>query len=157
MLIGADATGEHFIESFEGGNQQNHLRPSHLRMGFDELANLIAVSSRNGYVGHHQSRPQAPQPMDRLVAVIHRYHVDALVRKGQRNDLLHRHAVIDEQNFVIHKNLRSDPTKVISTTEPIEPLHYDYANIAHCPFVLCYNPLSSLKLRFSGSSGKSAG
>src|SRR5215831_18081316 len=124
MIIGADAAGPLFVERFEGRNQQNHRRLFHLRTGFDELANLIAVFSRNAYVGHHQRRPQAPQPIDRFVAVIHRYHFDALVRESQRNDLLHRRAVIGEQNFVIHINLRSNPTKTIFNAESIRRLYY---------------------------------
>src|SRR5262249_10628046 len=129
MIIGADAAGPLFVEKVEGRDQPNHRRLFHLRTGFDELANLIAVFSRNAYVGHHQRRPQAPQPVDRFVAVIHRYHLDALVREGQRNDLLHRRAVIGEQNFVTHNNLRFNLTNTISTAESIRRLYYSTSGV----------------------------
>jgi hypothetical protein len=59
------------------------------------------------------------QPIDRLIAVIYRYHVDAFVREGQRNDLLHCHAVIGEQYFVIHNNLRFDTATAGGAAKPI--------------------------------------
>jgi hypothetical protein len=42
--------------------------------------------------------------MERFIAIVYRYNIDAFIGKSQRDDFLHRHAVVSEQNLVTHKN-----------------------------------------------------
>ncbi len=71
-------------------------------MGLDELGHLVAVTLGHADVGEHDIGTIRADPLDRLLAVANRDHLDILTSKRQLDDALDRDAVVGEQEFMRH-------------------------------------------------------
>ena len=71
-------------------------------MGLDELGHLVAVALGHADVGEHDIGTLRADPLDRLLAVADRDHLDILTSKSQLDYAPDRDAVVGDQELMRH-------------------------------------------------------
>jgi hypothetical protein len=90
------------VEGLERAGEQQHRCVAEFGVGLDGLADLVATQLRHHHVREDDVGADLANLRKSVLAVVHRGDGDVFVRKGDRDHLLDRDAVVSQEKLFGH-------------------------------------------------------